>query len=168
MLLVTAFNLKRRDPLSEIEEACDTRWQASRPSGSITGRLTWFPSVRPRAWCGMDPADVAAHYGPERSVAINGGTPAVVATHRRRPWLERPLEEGVSRPRGTAAVRSSRSFAPPRLEPASRSGIRARNAHPLPVTRVIVERLRDTPRASDSSVARPPQFERVQEVELAR
>ena len=29
------------------------------------------------AWCSMDPLAVAAHYAPEGSLTINGGTPAV-------------------------------------------------------------------------------------------
>jgi len=29
------------------------------------------------AWCSQDPGSVAAHYAPEGSLAINGGTPAV-------------------------------------------------------------------------------------------
>jgi nuclear transport factor 2 (NTF2) superfamily protein len=32
------------------------------------------------AWCSMDPARVAAHFSPDGSLAINGGTPAVGRT----------------------------------------------------------------------------------------
>jgi len=41
------------------------------------GQLRAFAERYTAAWCGMDPAAVAAHYAPEGSLAINGGTPAV-------------------------------------------------------------------------------------------
>jgi predicted ester cyclase len=40
-------------------------------------QLRAFAERYTAAWCGMDPASVAAHYAPEGSLAINGGPPAV-------------------------------------------------------------------------------------------
>ena len=41
------------------------------------GVLQRFAESYTAAWCGMDPAQVAAHFSPDGSLAINGGTPAV-------------------------------------------------------------------------------------------
>ena len=40
-------------------------------------RLRAFATRYTEAWCSMNPAQVAAHYAPEGSLAINGGPPAV-------------------------------------------------------------------------------------------
>jgi predicted ester cyclase len=40
-------------------------------------QLRAFAEGYTAAWCSMDPAAVAAHYEPEGSLTINGGTPAV-------------------------------------------------------------------------------------------
>jgi hypothetical protein len=40
-------------------------------------QLRGFAEGYTAAWCSMDPAAVAAHYAPEGSLAINGGTPAI-------------------------------------------------------------------------------------------
>ena len=40
-------------------------------------QLRVFAERYTAAWCSMDPAAVAAHYAPEGSLTINGGTPAV-------------------------------------------------------------------------------------------
>ena len=39
--------------------------------------LRLFAQRYAAAWCSQDPGSVAAHYAPEGSLAINGGTPAV-------------------------------------------------------------------------------------------
>jgi len=39
--------------------------------------LRLFAERYAAAWCSQDPARVAAHYAPEGSLTINGGTPAV-------------------------------------------------------------------------------------------
>jgi uncharacterized protein (TIGR02246 family) len=41
------------------------------------GKLRRFAEDYTAAWCSMDPVRVAAHYAPDGSLAINGGTPAV-------------------------------------------------------------------------------------------
>jgi uncharacterized protein (TIGR02246 family) len=41
------------------------------------GKLRRFAEDYTAAWCSMDPVQVAAHYAPDGSLAINGGTPAV-------------------------------------------------------------------------------------------
>jgi hypothetical protein len=41
------------------------------------GKLRRFAEDYTAAWCNMDPVRVAAHYAPDGSLAINGGTPAV-------------------------------------------------------------------------------------------
>ena len=41
------------------------------------GQLRAFAERYTAAWCGMDPAAVAAHYAPEGSLAINGGAAAI-------------------------------------------------------------------------------------------
>ncbi len=40
-------------------------------------QLRRFAEDYTAAWCSMDPVAVAAHYAPEGSLAVNGGTPAV-------------------------------------------------------------------------------------------
>jgi len=40
-------------------------------------RLRGFAEDYTAAWCSMDPAEVAAHFTPSGSLAINGGPPAV-------------------------------------------------------------------------------------------
>ena len=40
-------------------------------------RLLTFADGYAAAWCSMDPAQVAAHYAPDGSLRINGGTPSV-------------------------------------------------------------------------------------------
>ena len=40
-------------------------------------QLRAFAEDYTAAWCSMDPTAVAAHYAPQGSLAINGGTPAV-------------------------------------------------------------------------------------------
>ena len=40
-------------------------------------QLRVFAERYTAAWCSMDPAAVAAHYAPDGSLTINGGTPAV-------------------------------------------------------------------------------------------
>jgi uncharacterized protein (TIGR02246 family) len=40
-------------------------------------QLRAFAERYTAAWCSMDPAAVAAHYAPEGSLTINGGTPAI-------------------------------------------------------------------------------------------
>jgi len=47
------------------------------PKTPDPGQLRAFAARYTAAWCSMDPASVAAHYAPEGSLAINGGTPAV-------------------------------------------------------------------------------------------
>ena len=44
---------------------------------SDPGKLRRFADDYTAAWCSMDPVRVAAHYAPDGSLAINGGTPAV-------------------------------------------------------------------------------------------
>ncbi len=39
--------------------------------------LRAFAEAYTPAWCSMDPAQVAAHYAPDGSLAINGGAPSV-------------------------------------------------------------------------------------------
>ena len=39
--------------------------------------LRLFAQAYAAAWCSHDPASVAAHYAPEGSLTINGGTPCV-------------------------------------------------------------------------------------------
>jgi ketosteroid isomerase-like protein len=39
-------------------------------------RLRAFAESYAAAWCSMDPAQVAAHYAPDASIAINDGEPA--------------------------------------------------------------------------------------------
>ena len=43
-------------------------------------QLRDFATRYTAAWCSMDPAQVAAHYAPDGSLAINGGAPAVGRT----------------------------------------------------------------------------------------
>jgi len=40
-------------------------------------RIRNFAEAYTAAWCSMDPARVAAHYAPDGSLTINGGTPSV-------------------------------------------------------------------------------------------
>jgi uncharacterized protein (TIGR02246 family) len=44
---------------------------------SDTDRLRDFARRYTEAWCTQDPAQVAAHYAPDGSLTINGGTPSV-------------------------------------------------------------------------------------------
>ena len=44
---------------------------------SEPGELRLFAERYAAAWCSHDPSRVAAHYAPEGSLTINGGTPAV-------------------------------------------------------------------------------------------
>jgi uncharacterized protein (TIGR02246 family) len=57
------------------------RWVAtspeSKPIAPDTDRLHDFARRYTEAWCSQDPAQVAAHYAPDGSLTINGGTPAV-------------------------------------------------------------------------------------------
>ena len=45
--------------------------------GPDPDRIRAFAEAYTAAWCSMDPARVAAHYAPDVSLTINGGTPSV-------------------------------------------------------------------------------------------
>jgi hypothetical protein len=48
-----------------------------KPMPSDPDELRDFARRYTEAWCSQDPAQVAAHYAPDGSLTINGGTPSV-------------------------------------------------------------------------------------------